>query len=102
MNGLAAALFKGPVASGRLCLSVHLVMPMRQLPFFFSSFPEILPNLEPEALNQRKRELTLEEDESGTCGPCVDPGGRELVGRDEMLASRGEAGCKQVCPASPL
>lgn len=35
VNGLAATLFKGPVASERLCLSVHLAMPMRQPTFFF-------------------------------------------------------------------
>ena len=87
-NGLAAALLKGPVASGRLCLSVHLVMPVRQAPFlFFRSVPEMLPNLEPEASSLRRRVLTLEEDESGACWPCIDPGGREVMGWDEMLAS---------------
>lgn len=47
----------------------------------------MLPNLEPEASSLRRRVLTLEEDESGACWPCVDPGGREVVGWDEMLVS---------------
>ena len=71
---------------GALCLSV----------------PDILPNLEPEALNPRETQMNLEEDESGMCWPCAGSGGKQAMGGDEKPRPQGKAGCKWVCLVSLL
>ena len=92
VNDMAAAILNGPVTSVLLSLFC---------PHFHSSegllclsVPDILPNLEPEALNPRETQMNLEEDESGMCWPCAGSGGKQAMGGDEKPRPQGKAGCK--------